>query len=188
MLLERLRHESRPHHVRLEEVVGLPASLAAHHARIRAFFGFVQPWEKTLRASPHASLLAGRERTPWLLADLRHAGLDEADIAALPRCDDADLPSVSSLPAILGALYVFEGSSLGGQIISRHLETALGLRDGEGYRYFRGHGAETPARWLAFRTLLAAHSTPASDDQIVAAAQDTFTRLRRWLAPQPAAA
>ena len=81
---------------------------------------------------------------------------------------------------MLGALYVFEGATLGGQLISRHLEEKLGMRDGVGYRYYRSYGADVGRRWQEFRGLLLKQSMAGSDDAIVAAAVDTFERLRAW--------
>jgi heme oxygenase len=81
---------------------------------------------------------------------------------------------------VLGALYVFEGATLGGQLISRHLEEKLGLRDGAGYRYYRSYGPDVGRRWQEFRALLQEHATTGSDDAIVASAADTFERLHAW--------
>lgn len=186
MLLDRLRQESRPHHVRLEEAVGLAASIEQHQLITRGFFGFIEPWEKAVLASPHASFLEGRTKTSLLVDDLRHFGMSAAAISALPRC--LDIPPVASLPAMLGALYVIEGSTLGGQMISRHLETSFGLSDGNGYRYFLSYGSDTPRKWQEFRRVLLEHSSPENDDLIVAAAKDTFDALHRWFCPAPAQA
>ncbi|CAM2781098.1 biliverdin-producing heme oxygenase [Rariglobus hedericola] len=180
MLLDRLRHESRPHHVRLEEVVGLASSIQHHQALIRGFFGFIEQWEKTIHESAYGELLNGREKTPLLISDLHHAGFDDAGIAALPRC--TQLPPADTLPEVLGALYVIEGSTLGGQMISRHLEKQFGFSEGAGYSYYRSYGADTPHKWQELRQVLLSHSSPETDDQIVASAQATFARLHEWFA------
>lgn len=104
--------------------------------------------------------------------------MSQAEIDSLPLC--RDLPSVTTRPSVLGALYVIEGSTLGGQMISRHLETTLGLRNGAGYGYFRSYGPDTPEKWREFRGILLAHSGPGVDDLIVSSAQNTFACLHRW--------
>ncbi len=92
----------------------------------------------------------------------------------------SELPSISSRPEILGAAYVLEGSTLGGQIIARHLEETLGLRDGCGYRYFRSYGPDVGAQWKAFRAELLRASSATNDPVIVRAARETFEILHRW--------
>jgi heme oxygenase (biliverdin-IX-beta and delta-forming) len=178
MLLERLRTETRPSHTSLESVVGLAGSVDHHLALLRGFHGFIRPWETAVLRSPHAALLAGREKAPLLAADLEHFGLSPADIDALPLCEE--LPGTDTLPDVLGSLYVIEGSTLGGQMISRHLESTLGLRDGRGYRYFQSYGAAVPARWNDFKKNLLAHSSPDNDGRIIASAANTFELLHRW--------
>ena len=49
--------------------------------------------------------------------------------------------------AFLGAMYVMEGSTLGGRFLARHVETVLGLAPGRGDAYFQGHGEATGALW-----------------------------------------
>lgn len=186
MLTDRLRTETRPHHATLESVVGLAGSVEHHTALLRGFWGFLHPWETAVLASPHAALLAGREKSALLAADLGHFGLTPAEINALPLCDE--LPATDTASAVLGSLYVIEGSTLGGQMISRHLEGTLGLRDGRGYRYFQSYGAAVPARWNDFKKLLLAHSSPGNDESIIASAANTFALLHRWFSRMPSAA
>lgn len=186
MLTDRLRTETRPRHTTLESVVGLAASVDEHTALLRGFWGFVRPWETAVLASPHSALLAGRDKSALLAADLEYFGLTPPDIDALPLCDE--LPATDTAPAVLGALYVIEGSTLGGQMISRHLEAALGLREGRGYSYFQSYGPSVPERWNEFKKLLLAHSSPDNDERIIASASRTFELLHRWFSRQPAAA
>lgn len=74
----------------------------------------------------------------------------------------------------LGMLYVLEGSTLGGQVLCRHLADRLQLQPHQ-LRYLAGHGRATGARWRATCALLkAALSTPALRAQAGAAASATF--------------
>lgn len=83
--------------------------------------------------------------------------------------------------AAFGAMYVVEGSTLGGSVIARHVERALGLRPETGCVYFRSYGSATGRMWKAFRTRLMAMSSPAVDDVIVGSAQRTFGVMQSWL-------
>lgn len=186
MLTDLLKEQTRAQHEQLERVAPLPASRAGYVTRLAAFFGFVAPWERALAAAlpPGDPIRAGRAKTAWLEEDLEFFGIDAAQRTRLPRV--AELPSLASRPQILGAAYVLEGSTLGGQIILRHLESTLGLVDGRGCAFFRSYGAQVGTQWQAFRAELLRASSPAHDPVIVAAARDTFTLLHRWFSqPHP---
>lgn len=182
MLLDRLKQETRRHHERIEQLNGLPATLADYLAQLEGFYGFVAPWEEhvaTILASDDL-VRNGREKTGWLKADLLHFGTDSTALARLPRC--LALPAANTRTEILGVAYVLEGATLGGQFISRHLEQTLGFSGGQGYRFFRSYGPEVAPRWQAFRAELMRASSPEADDVIVASAQGGFDALHAWFA------
>lgn len=183
-LLLRLRNETRPYHERAESLVGLPGSLDGHVQTLAQFFGFIEPLERAAAdtLAPLGAELAGRQKAKLLEADLAHFGVASAD---LPRC--RDLPSVNTIPAALGAMYVFEGATLGGQIVARHIEQNLGLSDGTGYTFHRSYGSRVGEMWRQFGAVLTSHSSPDVDDSIVASASETFQRLCDWFA-RPVAA
>lgn len=180
MLLDQLKSQTRQQHEHLEQLNGLPGSREDYVALLEKFHGYVAPWEQHLASRVAATdpLRAGREKTGWLAADLADFGVDAAGLRALPRC--ANLPAGESRAALLGACYVLEGATLGGQFIARHVATVLSLPSGHGDRYFRGYGAETGAKWQAFRQELLRHSSPEADPVIVRAAQETFAKIGCW--------
>jgi heme oxygenase (biliverdin-IX-beta and delta-forming) len=180
MLLDDLKQQTRAQHRQLEQLNGLPGSRRSYLAQLESFYGFIAPWEVELAAHvpKHDVTRRGRGKTTWLVHDLRHFGYSDEAVAALPRC--TELPSTATRAEILGACYVVEGSTLGGQFISRHLESALGLSGGGGYRYFRSYGADVPARWQSFREELLRHSSPENDRAMIAAAGATFEKLAQW--------
>lgn len=188
MLLEELKQHTRRQHEQLERLNPLPDSVGVYVAQLETFYGFVAPWEERLAARLPVQHIArfGRAKTAWLAQDLMHFGYSEGQIAALPRCED--LPSAETESEILGAGYVLEGSTLGGQFISRHIEGVLGLQQGEGYRYFRSYGSEVPAKWQAFRQALLRHASPENDPVILRAAQATFEKLGAWFGTRRALA
>jgi heme oxygenase len=184
-LLTRLRTETRTAHARIEEAVNLPASLstpAAYKALLARMYGFHAVFEEEA-----GSVLAGRgfcdsaPRSRLIVADLAALGEPADAIAALPRC-----PGVlrePSLPAALGAMYVVEGSMLGGVVIAAEVRRSLGIAAESGCSFFTGPGKALMARWAAFRERLAGFSSPERDDLIVTGALSTFERMQRWLAP-----
>ena len=182
MLLEKLKSDTRSHHSRLERLNGLPASREAYEALLGLFLGFVEPWEKSLAGAvvPEVGLRAGRGATAWLRADLDGLGWNATQIAGLPRCED--LPGCASRLELLGACYVMEGSTLGGQVVSRHVRETLGLDTAACGRYFHSYGAEVGTRWQCFRSELMRHSSPENDPRIIEAATNTFQKLTTWMA------
>jgi heme oxygenase len=180
MLTEVLRGETGAQHALLEAANPLPRTEADYIRQLKTFFGFVEPWERALEQALPADdpIRAGRRKTAWLEHDLEFFGITRSQRERLPRV--TELPSLSSRPEILGAAYVLEGSTLGGQIISRHLEETLGLRGGCGYCYFRSYGPDVGAQWKAFRAELLQASSATNDPVIVRAARNTFDIFYRW--------
>ncbi|MCP3103111.1 biliverdin-producing heme oxygenase [Myxococcus sp. K15C18031901] len=189
-LLLRLKTETRSHHECTEASVRLlePGLTADDYRRhLEAVLGFQAPVEAPLTEVLDAALPAlrmrERRKVPLLEQDLRALGHDAASLSRLPRC--ARRPSVSELPEALGCAYVLEGSTLGGQLILRHLRRHFGERAPGGFAYFQAHGEEVGARWRAFgEALLQASADAASTDfdaRVVLAAQDTFDCFGAWL-------
>ena len=182
-LLARLRAETRQDHERLEaDLVLLRADIELEWYRdlIARFYGFYVPWEQEVMRHIPSSLTAffnERRKAPKLLADLEFLSYDAAD--GLPMC--RSLPSLDSVPGILGSLYVVEGATLGGQLISRHLERTLGLREGRGYAFFSSYGPQVGSMWRSFRDLLLSCSTEHDEDRIVDSATATFRGIHAWL-------
>lgn len=182
MVLENLKSQTRSQHAALERLNPLPGDRAEYVAMLKRFYGFVEPWEKRLADAVPAddALRAGRSKTAWLEDDLERMGVDATARSGLPRCER--LPASGSRAALLGACYVFEGSTLGGQFITQHLRERVGVTPGEGDRYFNSYGREVGAKWQAFREELLRHSSVENDAEMIRAAGETFDRLAEWFA------
>ena len=185
-ILDRLKQETREAHDRLETGLRLldqPLSQERFIRVLERFWGFHCVWEPAVaRALNDDAILAPRLKLRALEADLASLGRLPEDIARLPRCFEAAL--LAPLPrrpaAALGSLYVLEGSTLGGKIISRALKGAPWLPEG-GLVYFDPYGSKTGQMWQDFWDYIAGHSTPAADAEMLAAARATFEGLHRWL-------
>ncbi len=183
--MERLRESTRLVHARLEGSLALvqPGLTASRYLRVlEAFYGFYAPLEplvmRAVAQDGAALALELRVKAPLLEADLSRLLRTRAQIDELPRC--TDLPRVAQRSQALGALYVMEGATLGGQIIGRYLRDHLGIDAASGALFFAGYGVETRARWLAFSR----HVDDAADidnELLDAAAVSTFESLERWL-------
>ena len=145
---------------------------------LRRVHGVVTAWEDWVsKNSPvwMLSLLNDRQRRKLLERDLAWFGILELDPArpALPVMkDDASL---------LGAMYVMEGSTLGGRLIARHVERVLNLRAGIGDAYFRGHDDRTGAMWKEFCDVLQTKIPDSEAKTVVAAAKSMFRCFVSWM-------
>ncbi|GAB2869315.1 hypothetical protein GCM10027044_34050 [Hymenobacter ruber] len=151
---------------------------AADTARFLAkMHGFLEPYEAQLQA--HAAAfgpawqLDQRYRAPLILEDLARLGHH----AAPPRYPA--LPPLSTRAQLLGAMYVFEGSTLGGQVIARQLDKA-GIA---AHAFFTGRAERTGPLWKVFCQQLTEAAETGHDDPtaIVASAVHTFQALSEWL-------
>lgn len=192
-LLDRLRLETRALHDEVESVVPIlrpEADEAAYRGFLEKLLGYHRPVERDLLRVPGLEPLhlADRLKAPLLARDLVALGRTAAEVAALPDCPRTPaLPATrASLGAALGVAYVLEGSALGAQVVLKMArERWPRVADGAA-AYLRGSGRETRARWEAFGVELLAltrEGPPGVEDQAVAAARETFSTLRDWLAP-----
>ena len=183
-VLGRLRTETRHEHDAIVGVLDIMApdlGLAVYRHQLARFYGFYQPLEAALASLVDWSQLKldfdGRRKSHLLAADLDQLGIDA--VGTLPMC--SVLPPVTSVAAGFGSLYVLEGATLGGQLISRHVKQTLGLDVLDGARFFNCYGERTGMMWKTFRSALVAFAvTPAAQDEVVASASATFKTLRYW--------
>ena len=125
----------------------------------------------------------GRRKVTALRQDLSHFGAPghqpalPAARALMARMDDlaAERPL-----ALLGILYVLEGSTNGSKFIARKVRPAYALpASGEGAAYLDPYGDRQPARWREFKAAMDALALPAFEvEHLVLAAQQTFDAHR----------
>jgi heme oxygenase (biliverdin-IX-beta and delta-forming) len=120
-------------------------------------------------------------KASWLREDLAALGAPAHDIDSWERCNQ--LPETESLGAAIGCLYVLEGSTLGGRVISKRFGETLGIAPGSGGRFFNGYGAETGERWRAFGQWTRAMEEREGflEPEATRAAKETFACFGRWL-------
>ena len=188
-LLSRLRAETREQHDAIEQTLQLmddDLSAATYLHRLEKFYGFYKPLEERL-------LSTGGPLKAWLaVKPRRKTALLEADLEALGRTTGAPPPLCEALPALdhvadfFGCLYVLEGASLGGVIISRHIRGKLGMTAQSGGRFFNGYGERTGEMWQEFRTAITDFSLVTDQtDAVVDAARATFATLNAWCQGTP---
>ena len=181
MELKRLRRETASDHERVDRLLPFMNSdltTGLYVGALQRLYGFVKGWE--VWAYAHAPedlrlLLQERQRSSFLARDLSYFGV------ALPKLLFAPSDILfATRPAFFGAVYVVEGSTLGGRFIANHLELHLLLRPGEGDAYFIGAGDRTGSRWREVQALLQA--IPEQDSEAVCcAARAMFAAFEQWM-------
>lgn len=90
-----------------------------------------------------------RRKSADLAADLIQLGAIKPVLAL-----KSELPLIQGNEQALGALYVIEGSTLGGKIISKMISQQLPLIKGQGLTFFNSYGEETIPMWERFKIIL----------------------------------
>jgi len=149
---------------------------------LQRFYGFVVPVEE--QVYPLLASISGNtdkfKRAAMLREDLSILGMSSAEIDALPLLHT--LPPADNVAAAFGIVYVLEGSKLGGQFISRHVGSVLGISPTNGLRFFTGHGRETGAIWNEFRYAMADFAVHSEQSAaVIQAAAHTFDAFKTWL-------
>lgn len=194
-ILSRLRLETRDEHNSVEQVLDLISpslTIDGYRQRLTQFYGFYAPLEEILKdfikrqpqkadkynMSPCAreAMTMRLNKTALLQRDLRYLG---AEIENLPLC--RSLPSTETQAEVLGCVYVMEGATLGGRLITQHVRTTLGITPTTGGSFFDGYGDETGVMWQGMRQMLVKSASDTdTEDTLVASAIATFAGLRRW--------
>jgi len=172
----------------------LRVATSEHHARLHLHAGFAAVQNGTITLVDYRALLirlygfhvsfeaavgGDTERSAWLRDDLSAVTMGGQTLPAIPHCN---MPEFDTPARRLGALYVVEGSTLGGRHLARGLERLLGAGGSSGRQFFLGRGGKTGAAWNAFLARLTLGAgTPHDHREIVAAAVGTFRVFEDWL-------
>ncbi|MGE0130786.1 MAG: biliverdin-producing heme oxygenase [Blastocatellales bacterium] len=191
MIMITLRRKTLRYHLQLKQRLDIfhhLATLDDYRWLLERFLGFYGPVEAALEK--HFDRRVGvfdferRRKVPMLVSDLRALGIKE--LGALPRC--AALPALDSPSQAFGCLYALEIATLGGQIIARHLNRALGVKPGAGCSFFNSYGNQSVAMWHDFGQQIKNHAvTGEVEEAMTRAAIDTFVRLEQWMTGRSAA-
>lgn len=186
MIMTKLKEQTKQQHEMLESNLNILSKMETvddYKTLLEKFYGFHSPLEKRLFAEAEKSDvnldLKDRHKAHMIVEDLLFLGMTEDEINKLPQCED--LPALGSKAHILGCFYVIEGSTLGGQFISRHIKEKLGLNE-KGTSFFRSYGGKTGAMWKAFGSALNEYASDRNEDEaIIESAKETFSKFDRWL-------
>lgn len=184
-IMRRLKDETRSCHDRLERRLspGWGAiTTEKYRLLLERYYGFYAPFEETAAATmapAYQPFLARRVKSGFIGDDLRYLGLSEQQLSDLPRTDG--MPGLGELQR-WGGLYVLEGATLGGQVISRIIRDRLGLAPGAGCSFFWSYGEQIGPMWNEFKLTLESITPLDRQDHVVAGARATFEAFEDWVA------
>ena len=162
-------------------------SIASRHDYVqllKAFYGFFSPVEDAVAPFITIAVLPDfqqRRKADFIVADLAALQQQQSHIPLA-----TNLPRIQNLQQALGALYVIEGSTLGGRGIAKMLLKNSNAHLEAGHlQFFNGYGAATGTMWATFVNVLNAFSFTQSEmEEMVEAANQTFYFFKTWLQEQ----
>lgn len=179
MILQKLKESTRQQHEEIEQVVDVMNRMFKiddYKDLIGKFRRFYSAYEPTLPIENLRKVgfdYDNRRKLPSLEADVAALG-----VAATSGSFD-ELPDVSTVARAFGSLYVIEGSTLGGQVITRHIKQHLNLSPENGAAFFHNYGSEVGPMWKQFREAITAFANGGKEDEeIISAAEATFESIR----------
>ncbi len=146
-----------------------------------------QALEQALRAAsqrdPRVAAIVDEDyfQAPRLMRDLAHFGVDGAVAKPTPAtkslCDRLIAHSETQPVALIGHLYVLEGSNNGGRFIARVVRKVYGLETA-GVEWLDPYGEDQRAKWGVFKTTLdELEFDGAEADAVVEGAGDMFRAI-----------
>ncbi|MEM1137118.1 MAG: biliverdin-producing heme oxygenase, partial [Bacteroidota bacterium] len=139
-----------------------------------------QQFENILTAKEKQQLRLGERKKVHLLKyDMLELDIDEKMLCfnKVPQL------AINNLEEAIGAMYVLEGSTLGGAVIRRKLEKNLQIQRNSSFNFYGCYGENTGSFWKAFimqATIIG--KTPKSQEKIVNKAVETFKYFEDILA------
>lgn len=182
-ILERLKAETAAEHTDIEraaDILNPRLELEQYRAYLERTLGFYLVVEHDLWRMGVWDALGlpamEREKLPILAEDIVLLGnLEPENISPCPEG-----PSYGSTAEAVGGAYVLEGSTLGGRVISRHIQRVFGPNVPRSF--LECYGSSTGEQWQGFRVALSRYArTRELEDQIISGARETFRTFTSWL-------
>ena len=180
-----LKHHTTKEHQALEAIV-LPhlqalRTIEDYVGLLKIFYGYHKPIEECIATQLHESHLPDleqRRKADWILQDLTFSIPHNSKLPV-----STNVPEINNCHQAFGALYVLEGSTLGGRGITKMLLKNQHLQlEEKQVRFFSGYGTETGAKWMNFLNYLNQQNTGCrAMEQMIGAANETFTLFKNWI-------
>jgi heme oxygenase len=179
MLSDDLKEQTKTNHQLLEKklVAKMRAirSTAGYGNLLSVFYSYFGGLELLIDKHLNTEYLPDyghRRKASALITDLAFLGTPLPALAGQNA-----LPVIENHLQAMGALYVIEGSTLGGKIIAAMIGKQLGIT--KGLSFFESYGENTMLMWEKFKTVLnLPGNIPA--DALIESANETFLKFGEW--------
>lgn len=183
-LRNRLREETAAIHQSLHRNIGLHQLTNNHCTQadyisvLDIFFHFYREFDENFNVIPLAQrFIYEAKPLHWLEKDFLVLNQAIPPVSFSFGANLAnDIPS-PCFETYIGYLYVKQGSTLGGQSISKHLKKSLALEPGVSQFFFTGFGDLTAHHWKEFLNYLSQYETCLDADLVIHSAQTYFEIL-----------
>lgn len=147
---------------------------------LKAFYGYYAPLMQRISVEIDTHYLpdfSHRRKADAILKDL-----DSINKKGDPIDHAGVLPHIRNASDAFGALYVLEGSTLGGVFLSRMLGDAMNINEHNGLSFFYGYGQRSREMWSRFIEQINLFAIEKGDEQaILSSARVTFQYFKDHL-------
>jgi heme oxygenase len=187
-VMSQLKSKTTPAHKQLELTPCLKRLFAGDYtideyasllSYFYSYFNAIEPLLFDDIPAQYQSQLAHRRKIEFLQKDLLFLNVD---INQLTACNI--LPPLDSFAKKMGAMYVLEGSLLGGRIIGQHLKNHFDTDMSPALNFYSCYGANLDTEWRNFATLMVQcfdSDNQALTNEVIESANATFLALQQWL-------
>lgn len=182
MLSDELKEKTQANHQLLEKrLVAQMRSIQSEQdytALIAFFYSYFGGLEKAIEQ--HLDQTRFTDYHTRRKAELLANDLNELGTASPLLATGNQLPVINNHQQALGALYVIEGSTLGGQIIGKMIAKQLPALGNHGLSFFNGYGDDTMPMWERFKLVINQPENLPGDEMIMAA-NETFLKFSQYI-------
>ena len=181
-MLETIKLATKSHHSSVEKILVRKLknlSSKEDYARLLyQLYGFYHTVEATVHSLVNSSTVPDikqRKHVENLKSDLNCLGLTVENI------ENPFAKTIDSISRAMGVLYVIEGSTLGGQIITLMLKKQIPSLNNNELSYFLSYGERTMSMWSSFKSNYEIILTNIDENSVIEGAKETFEKLEIWL-------
>ncbi|MBN9483782.1 MAG: hypothetical protein BGO70_09270 [Bacteroidetes bacterium 43-93] len=185
MFIEELRARTKEDHQQLDKLL-IPYikgcnTVAKYADLLQCFYGYFHPLESLISAYIDDDIVPQYSRR-------RKSNVIEEELQSMHENlhainEDVPLPRIDNIAGALGAMYVLEGSTMGGKIISKILAENLGKQPSD-IRFFNYYGDDTDVLWGQFvqsLNMFADELEDAGKGVVISVARNTFHCFKAWI-------
>ncbi|WP_018611270.1 biliverdin-producing heme oxygenase [Segetibacter koreensis] len=145
---------------------------------LTTFYGYFAPVENEIEKHITNTILPDielRKRSSFIISDLRNLNYTR------PLPVAGEIPLINSYLQAAGAMYVLEGSTMGGQHIVQMLIQKPALQERkDAMSFFKGYEEQNMLMWQIFKDHLDTNIHEKDVEEVVQSAIETFVLLDKW--------